>query len=217
MFFENPYSDFCYYIDEKISDSRQFLHQQEIELADKISSLKRRNHFLSGRRCAQQLISPFLKETAPILKNKDRSPQWPDGIKGSITHDNDLAAALILHPDSPFKGVGIDIEDLTRKLSPAVSKHILTDWELSQWNKNKEGISQETRIIFSIKEAIFKCFHPLNKIYLGFHDAIVTRLDKNSFEADILKFSSEDKEESPLHVEGKFLIAGSKVMAAVIF
>lgn len=153
----------------------------------------------------------------PVLKNEDRSPSWPKTVKGTITHDSDIAAALVLKPNTNFKGIGMDIEDLKRKLNVGVIRHILTPQEQKKWNSNPKQLSVETRIIFSIKEAIFKCFYPLNKIYLGFHDAEVSDLQNNTFEGKVFKHSTEISSVRPLLVEGKFFVHNNKVMAAVLF
>lgn len=217
MFFENPYPDLCVYIDDKISNQVDHLHPEEIQLGEEISSEKRRCHFLSGRQCAQKAISQLKMKQEPIYRNENRSPIWPSGIKGSITHDRNLAAALVTKSTDKVQGIGIDIEDLKRKLSSGISRHILTKEEVVQWNTSEDKITLETRIIFSIKEAIFKCFFPLNAIYLGFHDAAISTLKDGYFKGELYKHPEITENVRSLPIEGRYMIKENKVLAAIVY
>ncbi|MGK0289458.1 MAG: 4'-phosphopantetheinyl transferase EntD [bacterium] len=218
MNFSNPLSTLCNFVcEEKISQNDK-VHQKEQDISNQFSSKTRKKEFLSGRHVAHIAMSsadfPFL----PITQNKDRSPCWPPSVIGSITHSSTLVAAIVAHKNSTLQGVGIDIENLTRKLHPNVFKKILTPWEQTLWNPDHETTTT-TRLIFSIKEAIFKCFYPLNQIYLGFQDAEVTDIyhTKQKFKARFLKTPFLPSEKTPIEIYGNFQIKNQHILATISY
>lgn len=212
---KNPYPECCTFSFSPICLEYEGIHPAEKTLALTCSSEKRRAEFVTGRRCAHKALKeagyPFL----PILKQSNRSPQWPFNVVGSISHGASLAAALIKRKHKPLSGIGIDIEDLSREIRTNITGHVLTPWEIDHWLKGEAAVSEAVRIIFSIKEAIYKCFYPLEGINLGFFDADVLEFDSCSFKARLLKNPFKGKADIPLALNGTLQITKDVVFAAI--
>ncbi|MCP4751115.1 MAG: 4'-phosphopantetheinyl transferase superfamily protein [Proteobacteria bacterium] len=187
----------------------------EVKLGNSFLSANRRTEFFSGRRCAHQAMTMAGFPNLPILRDYDRSPVWPLTLVGSITHGSSLAAAIVRKPHAGLLGLGIDIEDLSREIRTKITRHTLTPWEIDRWSDANACFNREARIIFSIKETIYKCFHPVNKVYLGFHDAEVTDLDESRFQARLLKNPFLDPTRMPIVFEGKVAIHKNIVFTAL--
>jgi enterobactin synthetase component D len=73
---------------------------------------KRKCEFLSGRICARLAqIELGSNEIFQIGQNSGRSPIWPPGMVGSISHTGQLATACI-SSQVDYQNVGIDIEEI---------------------------------------------------------------------------------------------------------
>jgi len=56
---------------------------------------KRQREFAAGRMAARQAMAQIGKTPAPIPVNTDRSPHWPEGVVGSISHSLEIAVAVV--------------------------------------------------------------------------------------------------------------------------
>ena len=95
-------------------------------------------------------------------------PLWPDGLVGSLAHDAEVAvAALAARRD--FLSVGIDVEP-AEPLDPDLLEMVATA-------KERERIADDPyggRLLFSVKEAIYKAVYPLDGQFLDHHDVEVS-------------------------------------------
>lgn len=136
---------------------------------------KRKTEFLAGRYCAQMALKKMGVDCpATIAIGENRAPCWPRGTVGSITHSKGFASAIVASSDIA-RSIGIDSEALiAEKTANNVSSHILTDME--RYEANAELIQSDRHyltLIFSAKESIFKCLHPLVQQYFDFRHAVV--------------------------------------------
>jgi len=128
------------------------------------AALKVKRQSGAARIAARELLAPFGHGGAAIAKAPSGAPIWPAGIVGSLAHDARLAVAAIA-PATEFAGVGVDIEpaeDLPAELVDAVA----TPTERSRYDR----ALLRTRILFASKEAVYKAVHPLDGVFLDFHD-----------------------------------------------
>jgi 4'-phosphopantetheinyl transferase EntD len=135
---------------------------------------KRVNEFTHGRYCARTAMSMLDMSPQPIGKGANREPLWPTGVIGSITHTTNAAAAVVASCHD-FRSLGLDME------SPAPLKDELLDMIcLAEENPERDG--SLAKLLFSIKEAIYKCLYPEVGEYIDFLEMHV-ELDfpKNSF------------------------------------
>ena len=83
---------------------------------------RRRQEFLAGRCCAREALQKLGVAPASLPSNSDRTPSWPAGVVGSITHSTDHCAAAVARA-SQFASLGIDLEEVNRfdqKLLPLI-------------------------------------------------------------------------------------------------
>ncbi len=108
----------------------------------------------------------------PLSVGQDRQPLWPDGLIGSITHTAGYCAAAVARRRDVI-ALGIDIEtvgDVTRDLWPTICGASEAAWLASLPAAHR---TSAITLIFSAKEAFYKCQYPLTREWLNFHDLIV--------------------------------------------
>ena len=216
MILLNPFPDICFFHSDPVSEDTKNLHSAEILRCQQFKSDQRRLEYISGRRCAHFAMEKAGFYTLPILTNGDRSPHWPSAIVGSITHSSEYAAALIVAPGYTVRGVGIDIENLNRPINPNISKHVLSPEEIKDWFSQGSKSINNLKIIFSIKECIFKCYYPGYKVYLGFQDAIIKELTDNNFKAMLVKCPITGSP-AELEISGNIQITGGLILSSIIW
>jgi enterobactin synthetase component D len=110
------------------------------------------------------------------MHDQNGAPLWPQGIVGSITHSGTYAAAAAAK-DSRLHGLGIDMETVSR-VSPAIKGKILTVPEERCLHQQPDPAAQQRllALVFSAKEAVYKCLHPLLQCRIGFGDACIESL-----------------------------------------
>jgi len=174
--FSSPFPKFIsFYCRHNSPKQDLLLLPEEQAIAESFDSQKRRAEFTLGRICAHEVLSRFGLESEPILRNPEtREPCWPDSIWGSITHSAGFAAVAV-GLKKEIKGIGIDMESLSRSVDFNIRRHVCVESEL-EWLESlpTKQANRALRIIFSAKESIFKCFYPGTKTYLSFKDAAVS-------------------------------------------
>jgi len=76
---------------------------------------KRQSDFLAGRLLAQQALDLLGYSSGPIAIRADRSPDWPPGTKGSLSHTAKWAVCLV--SPSEDTTLGVDIEQIQNHTS----------------------------------------------------------------------------------------------------
>jgi len=133
---------------------------------------KRVEEFAAGRLCARLLLREFGIHNFALEVGVHRQPVWPEGWVGSITHTTGFCAAVAA-PKKYLRSVGIDSE-LTGSVQPHLWRSICTPSE-TNWLRSlpeSEQLAAAT-LIFSAKEAFYKCQFALTQERLGFLDVSV--------------------------------------------
>jgi 4'-phosphopantetheinyl transferase EntD len=116
----------------------------------------RQREIAAGRVLAHRLMERAGYVIGPVMQHATGAPLWPKGLCGSIAHSNNTIA-VALAPISSMRSVGIDIED-GRDLGDAVSDVTNEDEVRAMMD---HGLASEaagaSRLLFSAKEALFKC------------------------------------------------------------
>lgn len=141
---------------------------------------KRQREFTAGRTLARALIADA-GEPRPIAQNADRSPRWPAGIVGSISHSDEFCAAAIA-PSAASLSLGLDIETIgkvKRELWPL----LFVATELASLERESDPAARAllATLMFSAKEALYKLQYPLTKAWAEFHIAEVERTSVSTF------------------------------------
>jgi len=144
------------------------LYAEELPIVDAAIE-KRRREFVAGRVLGRRALAELGFAASPILRAEDRGPIWPDGAVGSITHTDRICAVAVAR-QSELRSVGIDIEQ-RRAMTPRMHRMILTEKE-REWveTADPEQTALRALLVFSAKEAVYKCQRPLTGVFLGFHD-----------------------------------------------
>lgn len=136
---------------------------------------KRVREFAAGRLCARRALEEFGVHGFPLCVGEDRQPIWPERLVGSITHTAGFCAAAVAER-SKLMAVGMDSEtvgDVTRDIWPTICGA-----SEAAWIRSLPAAAQDAAVtlIFSAKEAFYKCQYPLTHEWLDFHDLIVEPL-----------------------------------------
>jgi 4'-phosphopantetheinyl transferase EntD len=130
---------------------------------------KRMQEFAAGRLCARRALVEFGMPDFPVRVAEDRQPIWPDSLAGSITHTAGFCAAVVADRRH-IQAVGLDSE-VVGDVKAEIWSHICLPDEIA-WLRSLPASEQAAAatLIFSAKEAFYKCQYPLVRERLGFHD-----------------------------------------------
>ncbi len=132
---------------------------------------KRLGEFSGGRLCARYALRA-VGVAAPVLMATDRSPQWPPSVVGSISHTSDYCCAVVA-PASTFAAIGVDAE-IVGRVSADLDSLVFTSAERALLaGLTARERSRASTVIFSAKEAFYKCQYPLTQRWLDFQDVSV--------------------------------------------
>lgn len=133
------------------------------------AALIRAREFAAGRNCAQQAAAHFGIEDGTIGVRADHRPQWPPALTGSLTHTEGYTAAA-LGPQRRYRAIGIDAERIggvSRDLWSYLLLPTETDWLERQLVLEQAAMAT---LIFSAKEAFYKCQYEVTQQWLEFKD-----------------------------------------------
>jgi len=123
---------------------------------------KRRAEFGTARVCARRALARLGMPPVPLVPHQDRSPRWPDGVVGSITHTQGYCAVAVAR-SSELLSVGIDAE-VDKVISPELVPMVCTPQE------RRRAHDHDIVVYFAAKEAFYKCQYPLTGQFLDFQD-----------------------------------------------
>lgn len=129
----------------------------------------RRREFSCGRCCARRALEHFGVRDFPLLSGPRREPIWPLGVVGSVTHTTGLCVVAV-GAAARYDGLGIDVEP------DAALESRLHDRVSSSAERASAGFlapSIAARVIFSAKEAVYKCQFYLTRQFLDFSDVSI--------------------------------------------
>jgi 4'-phosphopantetheinyl transferase EntD len=138
---------------------------------------RRLAEFAAGRAAARDAMAVLGLPPAAIPIHADRSPRWPAGLAGSITHS--ATACLAAVTTRPLL-IGIDLEPATA-LEADLWSTILRPEEAGALGALPNG-ALLAKLIFSAKEAAYKAQYPRSKTLFGY-DVIRIALQSDSFTA----------------------------------
>lgn len=148
---------------------------------------RRRREFTTARACARTALRQLGLPAQPIASGERGAPLWPSGIVGSITHCEGYRACAVGRATDVVT-VGIDAEP-----NLPLPDGVLGDIALPEERRWLRDLALEApevrwdRLLFSIKESVYKAWFPLAQRWLGFEDAAVS-IDRQrmSFSARLL-------------------------------
>ena len=120
----------------------------------------------AARAAARCLLARFDLGAFSLTPRRGLGPAWPEGLAGSLAHDDALAAAALCRT-SCWRSVGIDVE-------PALPlpEEVLDIVVLPAERRHAPDLVA-ARLLFCVKEAVYKATHPLDGVFLEPHDVEV--------------------------------------------
>ena len=144
------------------------LHPAEAEYVARAVP-KRVAEFAAGRACARVALAQLGVASFILHVGADREPLWPAGITGSITHTAGFCG-VVAAQQRQIASLGIDAE-VHRAVRAELRCAICTPAEERQLEQlPPDHAADLATVVFSAKEAFFKCQFPLTRQWLNFHD-----------------------------------------------
>ncbi len=148
---------------------------------------KRRREFATARACARRALGALGLPAQAVPTGPKGEPRWPAGVVGSITHCAGYRACAVARSED-LVAIGIDAEP-----DEPLPGGLLPDVALPEERRQLHALASVApelcwdRLLFSIKESVYKAWFPLARQWLGFEDATVTidRL-RGAFSAHLL-------------------------------
>jgi len=136
---------------------------------------KRRAEYLAARYAARCLLQEAgCQGSVGSLPN--RAPLWPAGWRGSISHTDEYAIAVIVQENANLSP-GIDIEKLDPTTMLEIASMFTTPGEQSLLARTELPYETALLIAFSSKESLFKALYPEVNHFFGFDAAQVCHID----------------------------------------
>jgi phosphopantetheine--protein transferase-like protein len=176
---------------------------------------KRQQEFIAGRICARQALDRLGITAGPLRKLPDGSIAWPDSIRGTVSHSEIWCGAAVARR-CDVTGIGLDIETITR-VGEHLWRQILTQEERTWLDRQAVAEAQQSvALIFSAKEALYKCIAALLERRMGFMDAvIVPDMQRDSFVVN-LKEPVAAQLPRGLRLQGRFFFFAGAVFTGLV-
>ena len=121
----------------------------------------------AARWIAHGLLAELGINDVAIPRAPSGAPVWPDGMTGSLAHDDDMAVAAVA-PVDRIASLGIDVEP-----AQPLPDDILALVAIPADRTDAADRQLAGRILFSAKEAVYKAVYPLDREVLGYEDITV--------------------------------------------
>ena len=143
-------------------DDRALLQAESASIASRVIAVRRASG--AARIVGRQLMAQLGIPEAAVPKSEDGAPLWPAGIIGSFAHDETIAVAAV-GLASVAVSVGVDVEPAIL-LPSDLRELVATPREKARIGDDPYG----GRLLFAVKEAVYKAVHPLDRTFLEYHD-----------------------------------------------
>lgn len=151
---------------------------------------KRQAEFLCGRYMAARALSDCGIAHYDIGTGPHRSPVWPAGIAGSISHTGNFAVSAA-QPQASCRYLGLDIESpLAPQLAENIRRLVVNSRESVLIARLALPVDLLLTLFFSAKESLFKAIYPSVKQYLDFKSSEV--IDVNISDNRLLLRASDE-------------------------
>lgn len=176
---------------------------------------KRRREFVTARACAREALARLGFPEQPVPAGSRGEPIWPAGVVGSITHCAGYRACAVAAA-SDLLTIGVDAE-IDEPLPPGLIGDIALPEE-RRWIERaaveQPGVSWD-RLLFSIKESVYKAWFPLARSWLGFEDASVAiERSRGTFSVQLLVPGPTLNGSKLVGFNGRWLAADGLLLAA---
>ena len=183
---------------------------------------KRRAEFSTVRACARQALAELGLPPVPILPGERGAPQWPDGVVGSMTHCDGYRAAVVARASQAI-GLGVDAEP-HGPLPDGVLGLVSLPEERARLAEltDAEPAVHWDRLLFTVKESVYKVWFPITRRWLDFSGASVQFEPAGGPVPGSGRFTAELQVPGPevdgaelKRLSGRYLVADGLVISAI--
>lgn len=174
----------------------------------------RRREFGTVRHCARKALQQIGVPPVPVLPDVDGAPRWPAGVVGSMTHCAGYRAAAVAR-SRELLSVGIDAEP--HAAMPGATLEVVLRHEERARLRALADAHPELhwdRIVFCVKEAVYKAWFPLTRAWLDFADVSATVDPQGSFSARLLVRGPRVAGDELNGFSGRWVVGRGLVLAA---
>lgn len=177
------------------------------------SVAKRQAEYLAGRVCARAALQRLDGRDYVPGSHEDRSPIWPTGIHGSITHGKGWAAAVVA-AEGTCRSLGLDQEALLDdQRAERLMGEILTPAERERLLPGQLGLT--VTLTFSLKESLFKALYPLTRQRFYFEHAEVLAWSADGLARLRLLTDLSPQWRHGAEVEGQFCLQDGHLLSLI--
>jgi 4'-phosphopantetheinyl transferase EntD len=174
----------------------------------------RRRQYATVRRCARAGLAGLGHPPTPILPGRGGAPAWPAGVRGSMTHCSQYAAAAVA-PSERVVTIGIDAEP-DAPLPAGVLELVATPEECLRLPTPRTSQPCWDRLLFSAKESVYKAWFPVVREWLDPLETVVAIAEDGWFTAALLRDGLADGSSRISRLRGRWAAGGGIVLTGVI-
>jgi 4'-phosphopantetheinyl transferase EntD len=176
----------------------------------------RREQYGATRLLARQLFARLGLPPQAVVNRADRSPIWPSGYLGTITHTQ-AWCGVALAKETCVAGVGIDAESDV-PLETGVARRVLSAREWEAMVASGHEPEKIAALWFSAKESVYKCVHPQVQRFIGFSEVeLCVDWQRNEFVVTEVSAELDSHRALLTALRGRFSnVAGLWVTAATV-
>jgi 4'-phosphopantetheinyl transferase EntD len=177
---------------------------------------RRQREFATVRACAHRALARLGEPAAPIVPDTHGAPRWPQGVVGSMVHCTGYRAAGVAR-SRDVAAMGFDAER-NEPLPDGILDVIARSEERNRIDRLAaiDPAVRWDRLLFCVKEAVYKTWFPLTGRWLDFDAAdVVIDSAGHRFTARLLVPGLEVADSPVSVLRGRWL-ADRKLVAAAI-
>lgn len=174
---------------------------------------KRELEFATGRMLAKQVLTELSHPEFELLRDQDRVPIWPRDVVGSISHTTGQAEGLCIVAVASSldrTGLGVDVEPdlpVQEGLQDTICRPSEREWVRAAGTAES---GRRCRVVFSVKEAVYKAFYPRIREFWAFKDVeVCLDLAHDSFQAQLPESADRSEVEGRIIRREGWIIAGA--------
>lgn len=187
----------------------------EEEAAIERATPARRAEFRTARACAHDALAALGVPPAPVGRGPRGEPIWPDGVVGSITHCRGYRAAAVARR-TDVASIGLDAEP-DGPLPHGVLSQVASSREAERLARLPRDCRVDGgRLLFSIKEAVYKAWSPLTGCWLDFEQVDVSIEATGQFLASLDSGAARAREGARSELTGRWVATHGLILTAAV-
>jgi 4'-phosphopantetheinyl transferase EntD len=153
-------------------DEHALLRDEAAAFASSVVKVRRASG--AARIVARQLLARLGYRECPVPRAASGAPVWPADVVGSLAHDARVAVAAVAM-SRDIGALGIDVEPAECLPSELLDLVATPQERLEIGDDLLQG-----RLLFAVKEAVYKAVYPLDQTFLEHHDVQVNLANRKA-------------------------------------